>query len=307
MQSKSFPIVAGAALAAGVLSAFSPAVAHAAPEAYGHAYAWAQGAEDDQGFGPFDEPVQSFAYDAQAVHNPQGRTPADTAARARTYGSTFGPLGVYTSIAGHASTGTEGEPVDVAAEASALADAMYRVTSSSLPNGAPVTARLTLNFDGRIETIDNSNGQLKSSELYASIFTDTQLFENGEYVDTIHEGGADFYADDRFDYGDFAGDGVFTSSAPGRHAAVFKFTDTVEFDTTVGAELVVSFNLWADAWLDFPLGASATVDFFDGTSFALAAADPASDVQFEAVVPEPAANSLLGLGALATLGRRRRR
>lgn len=298
MQSKLFLAVAGAALAVGTMS--SPLHAQWAPEGYGHADAFAQGLRDKEITVDYLSP---FSHEASAVHNPSNATPPNAAASARSYGGAFGPFGVYASFAGHADNPDGADMVE--ASASAANWVFYRVTSPTLPDGAPVTARLTLNFDGRIDAYNGSGGQLKGPQLYASIYTDTQLGQNGKVMDVIHEGGMQIHADGPFAHDDFQHDAVLTNDGAGTMSAQIRFTDTVVFQTNVGSLLEFSFNLWGDGSLDYPLSSWATVDFTNGSTYSLAIADPGSDARL-VVVPEPASLSLLGLGALATLRRRRR-
>lgn len=297
MRTSILPTVA-AVLVAGVLSS-SSLHAQWPPEAYGHADAFAQGVLDEESTVDF---VSPFSHEASAVYNPSNSTPPNAAASARSYGSAFGPFGVYASFAGHAENPDGADKVE--ASASAANWVFYRVTSPTLPDGAPVTARLTLNFSGRIDVFNGSGGQLQGPQLYAGIYTDTQIGQNGNQMDIIYEGGIQIDSNGPVAFDGFENDAVLTTDGAGNMSGSAHFTDTVDFQTTVGSLLEFSFNLWGDGWLDYPLNSWATVDFSEGTTYSLAAADPASDARF-AVVPEPAALSLLCAAALTLLCRRR--
>jgi hypothetical protein len=97
------------------------------------------------------------------------------------------------------------------------------------------------------------------------------------------------------------------AATTGRHAARFDFTDTVEFDTTVGSTIELSFNYWTESTAELPLNVAATVDFTAGTTYSLGAVDSSPGARFVAVLPEPTALSLGGFGMGALLALRRRR
>ena len=300
MQTKLFSIVAGVAMAAGAVSPFAPASARGEVYSYGGVDAWAQGViEEEDSWGD----TFAVSHHAFASHNPLGRPQADSVAEARAFADGNGQFGMYAVIVGRAGSDADDPSTFAGADAATFAD--YRVTSDTLPDGTPVTARLTLRFNGRMEMHDGSNGQLQPNDLTSYVFTFTQLWQDGEFVDVVHDGGIDFFADERYAHGEFTDDTVFTDDGAGNYTATIDTVDTIDITTTVGSLLSIQFDLMGEAYAAAPLDVSASIDFENGASFALAAAD-GSDARFVAVVPEPAALSVLGLAALTVLRRRRR-
>lgn len=232
-----------------------------------------------------------YSEDVARAIDPAGAASAGASARSG------GPFKVFASLSGTPTTGTEFNP-GLEAESSAAQLTDYRVHSTTLPFGTPVEGRLALHFSGTLERKQQPGASLPINQLVASVDTFVELVGIGYY-----EGGAALADGDRiYDYGDWEGKVSFTDHGGGHSSAVIDIDDTYVFQTTVGAEFQFAYNLIALAHAVSGTDVSADVDFFDTGTFSFSGPE---GVTF-AVVPEPAAASLLLVGGVVGLRRRRR-
>lgn len=245
---------------------------------------------------PIDLHVDYAESSARAV-NPDGSPVFDNFAEARASSTLGGPFKVYAAVGG-----TAGDPSAVnqslEAETSASQLSDYRVVSSTLPHGTPVQGTLTMHFSGTLDLKHAPGATFTGRQLLAEVDAIVQLIGVGGF----YEGGATIDGNgNTYDYGDWEGDFVLTDHGGGHRSATLDITETVTFETTIGAEFQFHLDLIAHAEAHAPVGVSATADFFDTATMNFSAPEGVSIV----LVPEPAAASML-LGGVLLLARRRR-
>jgi len=189
----------------------------------------------------------------------------------------------------------------------------FTFTSGILDPGAVVNVELDVAVDGTLRaneggTADGMVTQSHVSTLIGIIRKSddmTVLEVEGEayWESTYHDAGGVTYALDAVDMLENActidGDTVTVA-----------YQDTLAFQAEVDAEYWFYFDLatgvscsgWADGYAG-PLTTLAVADFYNTSTYELTATTGGADFE---VLPEPATLALLGLGALATLRRRRR-
>jgi hypothetical protein len=247
--------VGGMSLAIVSAAVTFPAAAAPVKEVYTSADVYAQGTAASS---PTHVDPDRSEGSARLANIPGENVPPNYFADARAIADFGGPFRASASIGGTATEPAPNKRFEAESNASQLND--YRVESDTLTPGSPVRGTLTLHYGGTMSLTHPAEATFGPRAFLAEVDTFVQLIETGK----SYEGGATLDGDGTsFDYGDFEGDFQFTNDGAGHQTATLDLTESVTFDTTVGATFQFQFDLVTHAYAAELNRMPAESNFFD--------------------------------------------
>ena len=234
------------------------------------------------------------------VDNPNNNPTPDSTAEVRGWADLALGLGSYSAVTGSERNLQSQEASIFKADNGSSLDYPFSIQSDTLPAGTAVSVNMILKVKGSFTTTGTSRGLMfANADLIPEIDAPHQLVYQSEvsfFGDTADAGGDLWIANQPTPDAVLARikSSVTKHAITGGLAADVDWMDTFSFPAVVGENYTFDMSLNTSTWAEHASDVQVIAAFDDTASASLVAAD--STYRIVAVVPEPAAMSMLLLG-----------